>query len=99
VESQDRDEHRTGTRMKDGTMKANRLTDPAPSPHTSAAERMRRHRERRRDGFLCLTIEVHAAEIDALIQRGDLQAVHRDEIDAIREAFYAFLDKTLRLRP
>jgi len=36
--------------------------DPRPSP---AAERMRR--QRRRDGFRCLMVELRETEIDALI--------------------------------
>jgi hypothetical protein len=30
---------------------------------------MRRHRERRRDGMRCLTIELRETEIDALIRK------------------------------
>jgi hypothetical protein len=76
--------------------------DPPPIPsraapaRTPAAERMRRYRDRMRRGFFCLTIDMHENEIEALIQRGYLRVAHRDEIDAIREAFYAFLDKTLQ---
>ena len=45
-------------------------TSPVPSP---AAERMRRHRERQRDGLRCLTIELRETEIGALIQKGLLR--------------------------
>jgi hypothetical protein len=43
----------------------NEISD-RPSP---AAERMRRHRDRRRDGLRCLTIELRETERDALIRR------------------------------
>src|SRR5689334_8978504 len=34
--------------------------------HSAAAERMRRHRDRRRQGLRCLTIELRETEIEAL---------------------------------
>ena len=37
-----------------------------PAPCSAAAERMRRYRERRRDGLRCLTIELRETEINAL---------------------------------
>jgi hypothetical protein len=61
----------------------------------SAAKRMRRHRERRRDGLRCLNIELRATEIDALIQRGLLKADTRNDPRAILEALYHHLDETL----
>jgi hypothetical protein len=60
-----------------------------------AANRMRRHRERRRDGLRCLTIELRATEIDALIQKGMLKSDTRNNLRAIKEALYAYLDHTL----
>jgi hypothetical protein len=67
---------------------------PAPSP---AAIRMRRHRERRRDGLRCMTIELRETEIDALIHRGLLQAETRNDLRAVKTAFYGFFDRTLDL--
>ena len=64
-----------------------------------AAERMRRHRERRRDGLRCLIIELRETEIDALIQRGLLNNETRGDPGAIIDALYAFLDDTLDARP
>jgi hypothetical protein len=73
-------------------------TQPAaiqPRPEArSAAERMRRHRERRRDGFRCLTIELHVTEIDFLIEKGLLQSVARNDLDAVRQALHSYLDET-----
>ena len=40
-----------------------------PATRTGAAERMRRHRQRRRDGLRCLMIELRETEVDALIKR------------------------------
>jgi hypothetical protein len=65
---------------------------PAPSP---AAERMRRYRERQRDGLRCLTIELRETEIDALIQKGLLTGDNSENPEAIIAALYDFLDSTL----
>jgi len=69
---------------------------PPPSEHLSpAAERMRRHRQRRRDGLRCLTIELRETEIDALIRKGLLKSETRNDPSAILRAIYQFLDLTL----
>ena len=70
--------------------------DPRPSP---AAERMRLHRERRRDGLRCLMIELRETEIEALIRRRLLDDQSRNDPDAVSEALYAFLDSTLDETP
>ena len=62
---------------------------------TSAAERMRRHRERRREGMRCLWVELHETEIDALVQRGLLRAETRNDQNAIADALYDHLERTL----
>jgi hypothetical protein len=63
-----------------------------PSP---AAERMRRHRQRRRDGLRCLVIELRETEIDVLVQKGLLKADARNDARAVREALYQYFDSTL----
>jgi hypothetical protein len=63
--------------------------------NSPAAERMRRHRERRRGGSRCLNIELRETEIDALIQKGMLKSDTRNDLRAIKEALYAYLDHTL----
>lgn len=45
---------------------------PPRSP-SKAALRMRRHRERRRDGLRCMTTELRETEVTALIQKGFLK--------------------------
>ena len=62
---------------------------------TPAAERMRRHRERRRDGMRCLWIELRDTEIDALVQRGLLKQETRHDQNAIADALYDHLERTL----
>jgi hypothetical protein len=65
---------------------------PVRSP---SAERMRRHRERRRDGLRCMTIELRETEIDALARNGFLKADARNDPYAIEMALYQFLERTL----
>ena len=60
---------------------------------------MRRHRERRRDGLRCLTIEIRDSEVDALICKQLLKPETRNDPSAIIDALYAFLDRTLDATP
>jgi hypothetical protein len=74
------------------------MTNPptaAPATHSPAAERMRRHRERRRDGLRCLTIELRETEIDALARNGFLKADARNDLRSIEMALYEFIERTL----
>ena len=64
----------------------------APS---AAADRMRRHRQRRRDGLRCLIIELRETEINALIRNGLLQPENRHDYGSVQSALYAFLDNAL----
>jgi len=76
------------------------MTSPAAtSARSTTAERMRRHRERRRDGLRCLMIELRETEIDALIRKGLLKPETRNNPSAVSEAVYAFLDRTLGATP
>jgi len=60
-----------------------------------AAERMRLHRERRRNKLRCLTIELREREIDALIKMGLLKPETRNVTYDVQMALYAFLEKTV----
>jgi hypothetical protein len=72
------------------------MTDDTELTKSPAAERMRRHRERRRDGLRCLTIELRETEIDVLLGK---KADARNDPDAIRDALYAHLERTLGEMP
>jgi hypothetical protein len=65
------------------------------NPRSAAAERMRLHRQRRKTGLRCLTVELRATEIEALIRKGLLNSVARNDPRAIVDALYAHLDRTL----
>jgi hypothetical protein len=62
---------------------------------TPAAARMRRYRQRRRDKFRCVTLELHDAEVDFLVYKGLLSEEMRNDVAAIQNALYSFLDQTL----
>ena len=66
-----------------------------PATRSAAAERMRRHRQRRRDGFRCLMIELRETEIDLLIRKGLLPPGNCHDYGSVQLAFYAFLDRAL----
>jgi hypothetical protein len=70
-------------------------TPPTERPCSAAAERMRVHRERRRNGMRCLRIELRETEIDALIREGLLKSETRNDPSAVTKALYAHLDGTL----
>jgi hypothetical protein len=69
---------------------------PSISP---AASRMRRHRQRRRDGFSCVVVELRETEIDALVDKGLLKPDTRHSKNAIINALHAFFDHTLSMTP
>jgi hypothetical protein len=68
-------------------------------PRSPAAERMRRHRELRRLGLRCLTIQLRETEVDDLIKKGFLSADARNDPRAVREALHQFFDSTLNPTP
>ena len=64
-----------------------------------AAERMRLHRERKRNQMRYIGIELHETEIEALIRRGLLAYETRNDANAIITALYHFLEDTLGRTP
>jgi hypothetical protein len=56
---------------------------------------MRRHRERRRDGLRCVTIDLRETEIDALARNGFLKPVARNDLRSIEMALYELLERAL----
>jgi hypothetical protein len=68
----------------------------ANSPNVSpAAERMRRHSQRKREGLRSLRIELRETDVDALIDAGVLEEGDRDDPNAIINALYLFFDRIL----
>ena len=69
------------------------------SLRTSAAQRMRLHRDRRRRGFRCLMIELRETDVDALIRRGLLEQETRNDRNAVLKALYGHFNRTLGPMP
>jgi hypothetical protein len=69
-----------------------------PSPMTGS-ERVRRTRERRRDGIMFIGIELLPTERDALIRRGLLAKVDRDDKMSVLASLYAFFERHLAEPP
>jgi hypothetical protein len=94
----DRPANRLLTRSPNDGTAAEMTTNPptaAPATHSAAAERMRRHRERRRDGLRCVVLELRVTEIDALVRNGFLKADARNDPYTIEVALYDFLERSL----
>ena len=53
---------------------------------------MARLRARRAFGYRCLTIEFHPADVDALVRRGFLDRLCRDEEGAVERAVESLLE-------
>jgi hypothetical protein len=70
-----------------------------PAIRSTAAERMRRHRQRRRKGLRSLIIELRETEVDTLVRRGLLQAEMRNDPRSVRKAVHTHFDRTLRSIP
>jgi hypothetical protein len=71
------------------------MTAEAGGQRHTSTDRVRRSRQRRRDGFRCFMVEIHHEEIDALVRQGHLPADSRNDGDAVVEAIYRFLDRSL----
>jgi hypothetical protein len=59
----------------------------------AAAIRMARLLDRRRRGFRCFAIEICQADINALVARGFLDRMRRDDPAAVERAVGAVLDR------
>jgi hypothetical protein len=69
------------------------------SPNISAAaERMRRHRQRKREGLRLIHVLLRESEINALIYHGLLDERTRNDATAITQALHDFFDRTLGRR-
>jgi len=67
-----------------------------PSPSVSpAAARMRLHRRRRRRGLSCVTLQLHVAEIDALVGKGILPQERRHDPISLQIAVHELISRAL----
>ncbi len=70
------------------------MTGPA---RTSAAERQRRHRERRRHGVFVARVLVTCEMIMALVDQGDLEEANSSDLDCVGKAIAAAARRGLDL--
>ena len=67
-----------------------------PQSRSPAAERMARHRRRRRDGLRCVTVELRETEISQLIRCRLLAPAGRADPFALRKAVHGLFDQVFR---
>src|SRR5665811_1688041 len=65
------------------------------SPTSTAAERMRLHRKRRRRGLRTIRILLHVSEIEALVRKGYLQADHGGDRNTLASAVCVLMSDAL----
>lgn len=70
------------------------MSSEAKEPVT-AAERMRHHRKRRRNGLRCLRVVLHETEIDSLVNKGFLRPERPQDHAAIQSAINGFIYHSL----
>ena len=70
------------------------MPDAAPSP---AAERQRRHRERRRHGVFVARVLVTCEMVQALVDQGDVDEANSSDPDHVGEAITAAARRDLDL--
>ena len=70
----------------------------APATRSKAAERMARHRARRKLGCRVVQVEVADFDITGLVRLGHLDPRDRDDPIAIGDALYRLFDQTIARR-
>ncbi|MCH8112897.1 MAG: hypothetical protein IH905_13250 [Proteobacteria bacterium] len=70
------------------------MSNAAPTP---AAERQRRHRERRRAGIFVAPVQITCVMLEALFKRGDLCEADALNLDCVGEAIAAAARRDLDL--
>jgi len=69
------------------------MTEVADLPRlSSAVERMRLYRERRRRGLSCIKVQLRRSEVDALIACGLLEPADRQDRGVLAAALHRYLD-------
>jgi len=66
---------------------------------SAGAERMRRHRSRKRKGLRCVIVQLCEVEIDVLISKKLLPAYARNDPYALGDAVHKHFDRTLGPTP
>jgi hypothetical protein len=69
--------------------------NPVGAP--SSTDRSRRHRQRRRRGTRCITVDVSELEVSALVVKGYLSEEARNEVKAIKGAIEGLISSRRRV--
>ncbi len=84
--------------VRDGYLpRACEEVDEADAAPTFAAERQRRHRERRRRGVFVVPVEVTCAMAQALVDQGDVDEANSSDLDCVGKAITAAARRGLDL--
>ncbi len=67
------------------------------APPTTAAERQRRFRERRRRGAFVVSVEVTCEMVQVLVDQGDVDEANSSDLDCVGEAITAAARRGLDL--
>jgi len=70
------------------------MPDAAPTP---AAERQRRHRDRRKHGRFVVPVEVTGEMVEALVDQGDVDEAKSSDLDCVGKAITAAARRGLDL--
>lgn len=62
---------------------------------STSTQRMRLHRQRRKEGLRCLTVELRDSEVRELVRRELVKPGQERCTQAIRDALYSHLDHSL----
>ena len=62
---------------------------------SAGASRQQLYRQRKKQGFRCIRVEIRHTEVQELVRRGLLGSGESDTFQAIRTALYRHLDRTL----
>ncbi len=66
---------------------------PETTEVSNSAERMRRYRERRRQGVVCIArIPIYALDVETLVARNRLKSDDQNNVGKIAEAIEALVD-------
>ena len=70
--------------------------DTTSRPRTQTAERMKRHRQRRRQGYRTYLVDLHDSEVDHLTDEGFLAREYQNDTNQVVQALYAFLGQAIQ---
>jgi hypothetical protein len=71
------------------------MNSEAQKKPASTAKRMRDYRERRREGWRCVRLTIHEANVKALVEKGYLEPQSCEDREAVEIAIDNFINREL----